>query len=210
MRDLGQSTETATSVPLPLPSLSGSVSLEAAVYSRRSRRDFAEKALTLAQAGQILWATQGITEPRQGRRAAPSAGARYPLELTLAAGRVDGLVPGLYHYQPADHTLETVRLGDARLALARSAADQIWMADAALILVVSAVFERTTARYGTRGRRYVHFDAGLAVENACLQVAALGLAAVVVGAFDDPAVADLLALSGEEEPLLLLPVGWPV
>ena len=199
----------AATVALPTPIVDGPLSVEAAVQRRRSCREFADRTLTLAQAGQILWAAQGVTDTERGRRAAPSAGARYPLELAIVAGQVAGLASGLYHYRPAEHTLDLVRSGDQRQALARLAASQLWLADAAIILVICAVFERTMARYGDRGRRYVYLDAGIAVENACLQAEALGLGAVVVGAFDDEAVARLLALPRDPAPLLLLPVGQP-
>lgn len=204
-----QTSPTSTTVVLPAPNLDGPVSLEAALQRRRSCRDYAPAGVTLAQAGQLLWATQGVTEPERGRRTAASAGARYPLELIVVAGQIAGLPPGLYRYWPHAHALDLAQPGDLRLPLARLSADQTWMADAAFILAISAVFARTEARYGRRGRRYVHLDAGIAVANASLQATALGFGSVVVGAFDDDAVADLLGLRGDEAPLLLLPVGHP-
>jgi SagB-type dehydrogenase family enzyme len=207
--DHSSTNEPPSPVSLPAPKVVGPLSLEALLQRRRSCRDFIPAELTLAQAGQLLWATQGITQPQVGRRTVPSAGARYPLELSLVASRVQGLAPGLYRYRPAGHTLELVRPGDLRPELARRCADQTWMAEAGLILTISAVFERTMARYGARGRRYVHLDAGIAVQNACLQATSLGLGSVVVGAFDDAAVAEVLELPVEQEPLLLLPVGRP-
>jgi nitroreductase len=52
-------------------------------------------------------------------------------------------------------------------------------------------------------------EVGAVVENLCLQVAALGLATVFVGAFDDSRVKQLLDLPVDESPFALLPIGRP-
>jgi SagB-type dehydrogenase family enzyme len=75
------------------------------------------------------------------------------------------------------------------------------------VLVLAAVLERTTVKYGARGERYVHIEAGHAAQNVLLQAAALELGAVMVGAFDDERVRGRLGLDGAQRPLALLPVG---
>jgi Nitroreductase family len=82
------------------------------------------------------------------------------------------------------------------------------LADALAVVVIAAVFRRTSVKYGERGERYVHIEAGHAAENACLQAVAVGLGTTIVGAFSDAEVKRLPGLS-EEEPLLLIPVGKP-
>ena len=196
-------------IPLPSPDTDGPVSVEAALESRRSLRDYADAPLRLAAVGQLLWAAQGVTDRRQGLRSAPSAGALYPLELYLVAGRVDGLADGVYRYLPGEHAVEAVGGGDRRDALAAAALDQPWVRDGAAVLVFTAVYERTFARYGDRAPRYVHMEAGGAVENVYLQATARGLATVVVGAFRDARVRDVLDLPGDHRPLALVPVGRP-
>lgn len=195
-------------VRLPPPRTSSERSLEETLERRRSVRRYASKALRLDELGQLLWAAQGITGP-EGKRTAPSAGALYPLELTVVAGRVEGLEPGVYRYRPASHDLVRRATGDRRQALARAAGYQAWVHQAPAVLVVAGVVERTAVKYGGRARRYVHLEAGAAAENAHLQAVALGLGLVMVGAFDDRAVQEVAALSPEEEPFLLLPVGGP-
>jgi SagB-type dehydrogenase family enzyme len=74
-------------------------------------------------------------------------------------------------------------------------------------VVFAAVYERTTGRYGQRGRRYVHMDAGHAGQNVCLQAEALHLGTVVVGAFDDRRVRAVLGLPEGQEPLSIMPIG---
>jgi SagB-type dehydrogenase family enzyme len=195
-------------IPLPPPRTDGPVSVEAALASRRSVRAYRLEPLSLAEVAQLLWAAQGITDPR-GYRAAPSAGALYPLELYLVCGRVDGLEPGIYRYDPEAHTLGMVAPGDARDDLARAALDQSPVRDAAIDLVFTTVYERTTGKYGDRGHRYVHMEAGHAAQNVYLQSTAMDLGTVAVGAFEDAAVQRLLRLPEDETPLYIMPVGRP-
>lgn len=193
-------------VSLPAPRHRGHVPLEHAMSARRSVRDFAPGPIALAELAQILWAAQGISGP-DGLRTAPSAGALYPIELYVVAGEVEGLAPGLYHYEPGAHALRAVTGGDRRRAAASAALGQDWIAAAAAVLVIAAVFRRTSAKYGERGERYVHVEAGHAGQNACLQAVALGLGATVVGAFDDAAVKAIIGRDQPAEPIVLLPIG---
>jgi SagB-type dehydrogenase family enzyme len=193
---------------LPPPQLEGGKSLTEALRERRSVRSYAAAELSLAEVAQLLWAAQGITSA-DARRTAPSAGALYPLELYLVAGAVSGFPPGVYHYEAAQHRLVLVASGDPREATAAAAYGQEWIAEAAAAVVIAAVPERTTRKYGGRGIRYVHMEVGHAGQNLLLQAAALGLASVVVGAFDDAALGAALALPQAVQPLAILPVGHP-
>ncbi|MEW5756081.1 MAG: SagB/ThcOx family dehydrogenase [Pseudomonadota bacterium] len=195
-------------IRLPLPHLQGSVSVEQAIAHRRSRREFTAEPITLQQFSQLLWAAQGITDP-QGLRAAPSAGALYPLEVYAVVGKITPLEPGVYRYRSKQHALEQTGNGDKRAALAYAAVGQLWIQDAPVSLVFSGIYERTTAKYRERGRRYVHTEAGHAGENVFLQAEALRLGTVVVGAFDDEAVARILQLDEREQPLVIMPIGRP-
>jgi len=196
-------------VRLPAPDYRGDVSVEAAIHGRRSIRDFRNTPLSLQEIAQILWAAQGITEPGTGLRSAPSAGAMYPLETYLMAGSVTDLAPGLYQYQPQQHTLLKHHEGDLRADLSRAALGQPFIKQAPVSIVLSAVFERTTSRYGDRGMRYVHMDVGHSGENIYLQCVALGLGTVVVGAFRDAEVHRALELPESVQPLYIMPIGHP-
>jgi SagB-type dehydrogenase family enzyme len=197
----------AERIALQLPSYRGVLSVEEALLARRSIREYRAGPLTLAEASQLLWAAQGVTDPTSGRRTAPSAGALYPLETTLVTGDVDGLAPGGYRYSPAAHELTRMREGDLRPELSGAALGQRWVREAAALIVLSAVYQRTTGRYGPRGVRYVHLEAGHAAQNVCLQAVALGLGAVTVGAFDDVAAQRLVRLPVGEEPLVIVAIG---
>jgi SagB-type dehydrogenase family enzyme len=196
----------AVALVLPPPERSGGTALSEALARRRSLRRSGAGALDLASAGQLLWAAQGVT-CADGLRTAPSAGARFPLRLHLVAGEVTGLAAGVYGYLPREHGLRAERPEEVRGELAGAALGQAWVAAAPAVLVVAALYGHTTGRYGERGVRYVHMEAGHAAQNVLLQATALGLAAVPVGAFDDLRVRELLRLADQEVPLYLLPVG---
>ncbi len=195
-------------VALPDPRLDGATSLETALSERRSIRDFKSTPLTLADVSQLLWAAQGVTRP-DGGRTAPSAGALYPLETYLVAGAVSGLPVGVYRYRPERHDLAQTSEGDCRSALARAALRQDWMKAAPVVVVIAAVYARTTGKYGDRGRKYVHMEVGHAAQNVYLQAAALRLGTTFVGAYHDSQVKQTLGLPADEHPLALMPVGHP-
>ncbi len=202
-------------VKLPPPVLDGSVSVERCLAQRRSVRRYSNQPLKLAEVSQLLWAAYGVTQPvpdapqlRGGLRTAPSAGALYPLELYVVAGNVTGLAPGVYRYRSETRDLVLVAAGDKRPALFHAAASQTCVKDAPASLVYTAVFSRTTGKYGTRGRqRYVCMDLGHSAENVYLQCGSMGLGTCAIGAFHDDAVKLVVRMTKEEEPLYIMPVG---
>jgi len=196
-------------IALPEPREKGDVSVEEALSTRRSVRVYADVPLALDDAGQLLWAAQGITDDR-GYRTAPSAGGLYPLEVYLVAGSVTDLEAGIYHYRPGEHLLVRVGAGDRRAGLQAAAINQTPVGDAPATIVIAAVPVRTTAKYGERGMRYVYMEAGHAAENVYLQAEALDRATVVIGAFDEDEVREVLALPENTTPLYLMPVGRSV
>jgi SagB-type dehydrogenase family enzyme len=188
---------------LPSPRMEGPLSFEASLTRRRSVRTFTSEALTLQEIGQLLWAAQGITDPA-GYRAAPSAGALYPLEVYVVREQ------GVFHYEPDAHALDPVKNGDMRGELSAAALDQQAVAEAPVVLVIAAVYERTQVKYGAeRTPRYVHMEAGHAGQNILLQAVSLGLGAVPIGAFADDEVQRLLSMPSDCRPLYLIPVGHP-
>ncbi|MCF8112032.1 MAG: SagB/ThcOx family dehydrogenase [Desulfobacteraceae bacterium] len=193
---------------LPEPQHESQTSLEQAFLQRRSERSYADAPLSMKEISQLLWAAQGITSPR-GFRTAPSAGALYPLEIFVAAGDVEGLSDGIYRYLPETHSLKCEVSGDKREELSAAALHQSAVRQAPAVFVFTAVFERTTGKYGKRGNRYVFMEAGHAAQNLCLQTVSLDLAAVTIGAFDDSRVSRILELNSDTRPLYLLPVGKP-
>lgn len=200
--------ERARIITLPEPRREGEVSVEAALRQRQSVREYSGDPVTLAELSQLLWAAQGITHSRD-MRTAPSAGALYPLELYVVAGRVDGLEKGLYRYRIGDHDLQELSRDDLQDELTGAALGQDCVADAAVVIVVAGVVERTAVKYGERALRYVHMEVGAVAENVYLQATALGLGTVYVGAFRDARVKQVLGMPEAEDPFAILPVGRP-
>jgi SagB-type dehydrogenase family enzyme len=193
------------SIALPAPLRKGKGSVEQALAARRSRRSYASAPVTLAEAGQLLWAAQGVTGP-EGQRTAPSAGALFPLELYLAASRVEGLAPGIYRYNAAEHALELHVAGDRRREMTAAASGQDCMRFAACALVLAAVPERC-AKYGDRAAKFIHIEAGHAAQNVYLQAESLELGVCAVGAFSAGEVQRAAELGRDEQAVYLLTVG---
>jgi SagB-type dehydrogenase family enzyme len=193
-------------IKLPEPSQDSNTSIEEALLKRRSVRSYTDSPLTLKEISQLLWAAQGITDPR-GFRAAPSAGALYPLEIYIIAGNVNDLPDGIYHYNPLKHELARIVKGDKRNELCNAALGQSSIRTAAAVIVFSAIYERTTMKYGDRGIKYVYIETGHAAQNVFLQAVSLDLGTVVIGAFYDDAVTEVLKMPDREQPIYIMPVG---
>lgn len=195
-----------TMVKLPPPKVKGNYSLEELLEKRRSVRQFSNKSLTLAELSQLLWAAQGITSP-DGLRTAPSAGATYPLEVLVVASSIEGLSQGVYRYIPQQHSLVLEQTADIRRELYNASLRQGSILQAPCSLVFTAFYERTTEKYGERGKKYVHMEVGHAAQNVYLQAEALSLHTVVIGAFHDDRVSNVLRLKPNEQPLYIMPLG---
>jgi SagB-type dehydrogenase family enzyme len=195
-------------IKLPSPRTDSDVSVEKAIERRRSVREFSDAPISLADLSQLLWAAEGMTGGGE-LRASPSAGATYPLEIYVVTARVTDLSNGIFKYRPQKHELVRMREGAMLREFARGSVGQSCVEEAAAVIVLAAVYERTTGVYGQRGIRYVDNEIGHTAENVWLQAVALGLGTVAVGAFDDDAVAEELHFKRGEKPLYLLPIGKP-
>lgn len=187
-------------VKLPVPDYTDR-SIEECIEQRRSIRSYKDKALTVQQISNILWSCQGLTEEDHGFRAVPSAGATYPLVVFVAKS------DGLFRYIPESHGLKQDMTKDIRRDIANAALGQRFINDAGLVVIITAIYERTTQRYGERGIRYVHIEAGHCAQNIHLEAVALGLGSVPVGAFDDDRLSSVLKLKNEK-PLYIIPIGY--
>lgn len=194
----------ADTLGLPAADTVGTVPFERVLFRRRSVRSFSDAGLGIAEVAQLLWAAQGRTHGQSGR-VAPSAGGTYPMELYLVAGKVAGLRAGVYHYLPDEHAVRSLRFGDARRDLARVAFGQRAIVAAPAVVVLACDYSRTTSRYGERGVRYTHMEAGHVGQNVHLESEALGLGTVMIGAFDDDSVKSVLGIT--QDPLYIMPVG---
>lgn len=190
-------------IELPKPKILGKVSLEESIFRRRSERSYdKDKDLTLEQLSQILWAAQGITDTTFGFRAAPSAGALYPLHIYVAKK------DGVFRYIPDGHKLVQISDKDVRPSLNRASLGQSFVREAPVDIIISGNFAITQAKYGARAFRYVCMEIGHVAENIHLQAVALGLGTVPIGAFWDDVVKKNLDLPDNQDPLYIIPIGY--
>jgi SagB-type dehydrogenase family enzyme len=193
-----------TIIKLSEPDLNGRISLEQAIKNRRSIRQFTVKPLKMNQIAQLCWSAQGITDEEEGLRAAPSAGAIYPIQLYVV------LPDGLYLYYPADHTLEKQINSDIRPMLYAASFRQQVVQDSACIFIISASTKKIEAKYRGRGERFTCLEAGHIAQNIHLQAVTLGLGSVPIGDFAPKSVAAICKFPEELEPLYLICTGNPV
>lgn len=205
--DWGKKPETCKRYPsapkirLAEPQCKGGRPLWDVMRQRRSVRSFQEEALTGEELSQILWAAQGITcvTGGFGLRTAPSAGALYPVETYAVVHSVEGIEPGKYHYGVENHELDQLETGDFRSAVARAALDQDIAFWANVVLIWTAIFERSKWKYKQRAYRYVYLDAGHIAQNVALAAVSMGLGSCQIAALYDDEANTVLGVDGVEE-----------
>ena len=189
-------------IAVPAAAREGGMALHEALARRRSIREYTDKVLSERELGQLLWAAQGVNRP-DGHRTAPSAMARYPLELYVATPS------GFFHYEPREHQLER-RGGDLRPAISKAARGQKQIMQSPAVFVFTAVFERMGAKPDDpRAARWIYAEAGHAAQNLLLEAVALGLGGVPMGGFDDKQLQENLSLPADHRPVYMVPVGQP-
>lgn len=190
--------------PLKLPMTTAEgASLQAALKGRATVRNLSGPALSVAEAGQLLWAAQG--ENRPGKRVVPSALARYPIELyLLTAGSAD-LAAGTYHYRAAGHTLTRLADGTPGSLLGTIKGMQAWIKEAPAVVVVAG--EPSRIGEGAPALNLTYYEGGAAAQGLLLQAVALGLGAGTAAGVDLEAVTRALKLPKGTQTLMLLPVG---
>ena len=187
----------AGAIRLPRPDLRAverrDPSLTRALEQRRSVRDGAT-ALTVAQLGEFLFRVARVRSRRRAgtrlpyettSRPYPSGGACYPLELYLAVSRTPGLAPGLYHYDPLGHRLETVEGGAAQVGPLLLDTRQGFRPGAEpVLIVITARFARVAWKYRSMAYSVLLKDVGVLMQTMYLVATAMGLAPCAVGCGD--------------------------
>jgi SagB-type dehydrogenase family enzyme len=203
-------------ISLPKPKPKSGPGFEHTVVSRRSIRRFTGESLELAELARLLFLGCGLTgqlelageTAPQPVRAAPSAGAVFPIEIYLVVSSVKGLDAGIYHYSVDRHALEFLREGTFGEILASAASDPATFTPAAVTFVLAGMFGRSHFKYGERAYRFTLLEAGHICQNLLLAVTELDLGAAPVGGFIDEEVNALIDLDGVDEAVLyLVPVG---
>lgn len=202
----------AAPVILPKPSLTSRTSVEAAMQSRRSRRDFTSDSLNIKQVGQMLWAAQGVTAD-WGGRTTPSAKSAYPLTVYLVANRVLDLTPGIYQYLPGEreavHQIQLIKQGDLHEAIGTAIGQNAAANPPALIIIAADMNKMAKAFDGKRMDNDVYLEVGHAAENMYLQAESLGLGMVTMAGFDGSKVAAVTGIPVNETIIYAIPFGIP-
>jgi SagB-type dehydrogenase family enzyme len=197
-------------VELPAAATDAAWTVEEQMRARRSARGFAGRAISIEELGTLLRCAYGVSEDNHDTiyprpfRMVPSGGALYPLELYVVALRVHDLGAGLYHYNPETAELAELSSGDEVDRFAECMVQPDLFREAAAAILVSAVFFRSTFKYGDRGYRFVLLEAGHLGQNVMLAAGALGLDGVPVGGFLDRVVDAQLDLDGIQESVVYM------
>ncbi len=189
------------------------MTLDQALRTRRSVRQFSRVPVTVEQLSYLLWASTGLQRKEMGYefRTAPSAGALYPIETYIVCNNVKDLPAGVYHYNIKDHLLEQIELGEFGKAISFAALNQGMCAKAAVVFVHTAVFQRSKWKYKQRAYRYIYIDAGHIAENLALATVALGLGSCHIGAIFDDEANKIISVDGKKESVIYLTVvGKPI
>ena len=189
-------------LPAPAEVVVPPCDLRAAIENRRSIRHYAEEALGLDELSFLLWCTQGVRHvgPHATFRTVPSAGARHAFETYLLANNVSDLTPGLYRFLAMAHRLVAADLtpGIAE-QITEAALDQQFVRASAVTFIWTAVVERMAWRYGERGYRYLHLDAGHVCQNLYLAAEAISCGVCAIAAFNDAAMNRVIGVDGDEQ-----------
>lgn len=182
--------------------------LNYAIKNRKSIRSFSDQPITLEHLSYLLWASTGIQRRDHDHefRTAPSAGALYPIETYLIINNVENLSNGIYHYNIKDHLLEELKKGDYRHEISKAALDQQMCNDAAVVLIWTAIFDRSKCKYGQRAYRYIYLDAGHIAENLALASTGLKLGCCHIAALFDDEVNKIIDVDGLEESTIYMSV----
>jgi SagB-type dehydrogenase family enzyme len=188
-------------ISLPSPEKRGGKPIWEAIAQRRSQREFSPHPITFTELSQLLWATQGITARAWGCdfRAAPSAGALYPIETYVIVNQVEKVIAGLYHFDIRQNQLVLLKEGTFGRDLSHAALGQEMMEEASCVFVWTAIVGRSKWKYRERAYRYIYMDAGHIGQNLYLAATAMNLGCCTVGAFYDEEVDRLIGIDGREE-----------
>ncbi len=183
----------------------GQVPVVEAMRRRRSERRYTEEPLTLEELAFLVWAAQGVRESgwrgdhRYVLRTVPSAGARHPFETYLVVNRVEGLEPGLYHYQSLEHCLCFLGADDSLVERTHEGCFRQYALNSAVTFLWTVVPYRTEWRYSVVSPKLIALDAGHMCQNLCLACAAVGVGACAIGAYDQELLDAVLDLDGDDE-----------
>ena len=195
---------------IQLPDISplADTTLHEVLKKRKSIRKYQNKPIKKETLSYLLWASTGISREEGGYefRTAPSAGALYPVETYLVVNNIEEIKPGVYHYNIQNHYLELLKEGGYAAQTVQAALRQRMCADAPVVFIWTAIFQRMKWKYDQRAYRYIYLDAGHIAENLALTATSLGLGSCQIGALYDDEVNQIIDVDGTEESVIYMSV----
>lgn len=193
------------SVELPIPDKQD-WSLQQTLIDRESTRKFIPTPIDMKTISSLLYFSAGqkslVKNVDTTRRFYPSGGARYPIEIYPFILRSNkSIKKGVYHYHLPSHSLETIRQ-TYLLKEVWGQFNQPWIKNGSLLLVFTAIFDRTEEKYGNRGYRHILTEYGHIAQNIYLVGTALGLGICSIGGFNDNGINEILDLDGIHESVI--------
>lgn len=189
---------------LPTPS-NNSFDLYKTLLKRESSRDFFNKPVKVSNLSDLLYYSVGMKKILNNKlsnsRMYPSAGGRYPLEIYPFIFNVDQVKDGVYHYHFKTHSLEMLLQKPILKEIVRQFQTP-WIKKTGILLVVSAVFDRSEMKYGDRGYRHILTEYGHLAQNVYLVGAALGLGVCSIGGFIDDGLNEIIDIDGRVESVI--------
>lgn len=179
---------------------------------RRSVRSFSGEVIDLQSIIQILWAAYGeVNAPTKNfsRRTVPSAGALYPLMISIILFEKTGnLQPGIYQvWMGKPQTVGFKYVSADIMRFVRSFADPLMFNDSHGVVVISGNFCTTGEKYGNRSTLFTVLEAGYAAQNVHLAALELKVATVEIGGFIDQLLTETLVLPRHFRPLTTIIFG---
>ena len=195
------------SVNLFKPFLESNCSIEKAIQKRRSIKGYKNIPLTLQEISQLLWSAQGITDQKEKLRTCPSPEALYPIEIYLVTENIKNLSKGIYKYKASEHKLIKISDKDKTNELYKHTLSQQSIKNAPASIIICAIYESITKKYGERGEKYAHLEAGCIAENIYLQAVSLDIGTIFIGSFEDKEIQQIINAEKNEYPLVIMPIG---
>jgi SagB-type dehydrogenase family enzyme len=198
--------DSSKKIELSHPDSLKNLPLKEILTKRRSVRDFSPSPISREELSYLLWASTGITRKEGGYefRAAPSAGALYPIETYVLVNNVKSIAKGLYHYSVRGHLLEELKSGDLSEDVSHAALEQEMCSRAAAVFIWTAIFQRSKCKYGERAYRYVYLDAGHIGANFALAAVSLGLGSCQIASLFDDEINKIVDIDGTEESVVYM------
>lgn len=186
-------------VSLPEPQMDTGRPLMQVLQERHSTRSFSEKMLPEQELSNLLWAAFGVNRPGSGKRTAPSAHNWQEIDIYVATA------DGLYLYDAGEHELQPILDEDIRALTG----GQKFVEEVPVNLIYVADFSKISAAGDEDKNFYSAADTGFIGQNVYLYCASAGLATVVRGLVDRPALAEKMQLRSEQRIILAQSVGYP-